>query len=101
MAGKTPKMIQKALEKFEARQIHYAECLRIKRDVNPENQASFIREKPESYFEGMAFGNLAAMEELLMDNNCYHGFAYINADGSRRMAKEEGPDWLVRFGISA
>lgn len=97
MAGKTPKFVQKALEKFEARQLHYAECLRVKRTLPPENQQLHIREKPEAFFEGMAEGNVAAMNELLMDNNCYHGFNYINADGTPRRLDQDGPDWLIRF----
>lgn len=97
MSKKTPKLIQNALVKFEARQLHYAECLRIKRNVPTENQMPHIRDKSEEYFEGMAAGNMAATEDLLMNNDCYRGFGYINENGTPQGAKGNSPDWLVRF----
>jgi len=74
MSRKTPKYILGLMEYQQGVMSHVTEILRVKNDVPIENQTSYIREKSEDYWVGLADGANAMLEEALRRANCYAGF---------------------------
>ena len=88
MARKTTKAAQKAIHRFDEALKHYEEVIRIKA-LPEETQANHIREKSLDYFEGWIHGIQSMTESILHDENCYHGFHYVDSKG----------EWLTADGL--
>jgi len=74
---KTPQIVKKLLAQHRARIAWIDDILRIKATVALENQAEHVRNHSVEYYEGMAWGANAVIEEVLSAHNCYHGFQNV------------------------
>lgn len=79
MARKTPKHLLPLFDRHQALIEHVTEVLRVKRTVPLENQANYIKEKPEEYWIGLADGYNGLLESALHESKCYAGFCVIGA----------------------
>lgn len=70
-----------------------------------ENQTEYVQTRSIDYFVGVIVGTLATVDYILMRENCYYGFDYMDGDGNiiypeNGKSITEHPDyieWRVKF----
>ena len=82
MARKTTKLGKVAIERWTNQRKHFEDILRIKEHVAIDCQADHVRSRSVDYWMGRIEGAIAAVEEVLFDTNCYHGFKYVDHAGN-------------------
>lgn len=82
MASKkaTPASIINLLARHKGMMNYVDEVLRVKKFVAVENQADHVKSRSAEYYEGLAYGANAMMENALFESGCYHGYSYVNRE---------------------
>lgn len=78
---KTPEYIVQLFVRQQQRLDWVDEVLRVKRTVPPDSQADHIKAHPESYWIDMMVGYNCAIEDVMHEYGCYHGFGYVGLRG--------------------
>ena len=90
MARKTTKAANSLIERFNATRQGMDNILSQRTKSNPEFWSSFMRKHDEDYVGTFMYAQQQLVEQFLMDQNCYHGFYYVDGTGQRL-------DWRGKF----
>jgi hypothetical protein len=88
--AKTPKSVLSLMERQQRTMRHVDDVLSAKRNIPLENQSSWIKDKPEEYWIGLADGVNMMLEEALHRSNCYAGFQY---QSDKPLISSDGSEW--------
>ena len=72
---KTPKAVKELLTRHEEAINHFSVIVNLF-ETSPDNLQPWIKEKSKEYYEGLAAGYNAMLENTLMVHKCYAGFMY-------------------------
>lgn len=78
MARKTTKSALNAIKRYEEACRRVDEIFSDKKTIPAEYQADWLKDKSEEYWLGWIHGIQAATEGVLHDENCWHGFQYVD-----------------------
>ena len=107
MSRKTTKAAEAAIERFNSSLKYIQEVIQTRNTQKECNWTSWTKKCTPEFIEGYMMGMKDATEAVLHQQNCYHGFNYVDADGHwlRRGEYEsidqhpEYRDWQVYFAI--
>lgn len=76
MARKTTALMDKQVKRHNKTTKHISSILAAK---SRGDETEFYREHSSEYYLGLLEGHNQALEQALMDANCYHGFGYLDS----------------------
>jgi hypothetical protein len=88
MTRKTTKAAEAAIIRFDNARRSFEDILKTRERTKEEHWSSYTKKCTPEHVDSFATGMLEATQGIIFQQNCYHGFVYLNANGDRLIRGE-------------